>query len=263
MHKPILTYSSVRLAFESPSTRPCFCLALYSPPTPGAHHHHHNLQSSQQQQQQQQQSLSPSRFTLHHTSQSQSNFRHGAYDDAAAARFLVGTSVRRTSTSPPGSIYDNGGSQGWPANDAQLYYALPTAYAPTSASSINELSFLHQSQLMKNPEQMQLWNENPNGSPYIQCIGKSSGRERERHEYMDCSPFDSDGYYDTTDGRECVNCGAISTPSWCRDGSGHYLCNACGSFHKINGSNRPLQRLPRRMVRNMASSSSDHVVSFD
>ena len=26
------------------------------------------------------------------------------------------------------------------------------------------------------------------------------------------------------------------------------MCNACGLFHKINGSNRPLQRLPRRSV---------------
>lgn len=83
------------------------------------------------------------------------------------------------------------------------------------------------------------WAASPFDSPVLHGL-QAAGSNAARHQNLEL--FD-----DFPEGRECVNCGAMSTPLWRRDGTGHYLCNACGLYHKMNGINRPLIKPQRRL----------------
>ncbi|CAB0039493.1 unnamed protein product [Trichogramma brassicae] len=76
----------------------------------------------------------------------------------------------------------------------------------------------------------------------------SSWRAYDSAGFQRASPYETTMDFQFSEGRECVNCGAISTPLWRRDGTGHYLCNACGLYHKINGMNRPLIKPTKRLT---------------
>ncbi|KAK3854304.1 hypothetical protein Pcinc_039205 [Petrolisthes cinctipes] len=120
--------------------------------------------------------------------------------------------------------------------DPTMWATAPPEYTQLAPESLERSTPVPHHSYMAAATAQPAWNT---PAPYDSILHTASGETYRRIE-----PGDPD----SNESRECVNCGAITTPLWRRDSGGHYLCNACGLYNRANGINRPHVRSQRRPV---------------
>ncbi|KAK2151907.1 hypothetical protein LSH36_346g00013 [Paralvinella palmiformis] len=182
------------------------------------------MQQVQQQQQQQQQNLQQADFNTWQ-----------AYMDAGyASSAMTSSSALQTMTS---RYTYTGSMEPLPSDQTMGYTQLESYRGATNGSGYGD----YQNDV---GQQVTCLDNHQGASTISSLLLSSPVAPPKGYHGMPVQMGDSDFY---AEGRECVNCGAMQTPLWRRDGTGHYLCNACGLYHKVNGVNRPPRIQPKRM----------------